>query len=355
MGQLTRSQLKALYETGDVLLQSSFIDFIDSVFNIQDDVMAGATGPTGPTGPIGPTGSIENTPANYADFIDQGGTAPPYSSGRFYYSEGVFYVYTDIDGPLLQVGQDLWINARNISGSTIPKGSVVYISGAIGQRPTIELASNTSHDTSHVIGITSHNIDHNRNGYVILYGRISGVDTDLYTDGDELYLGATAGTYTNVKPTAPTHTVKLGTVVVAANNGSILISISDSIDLNDLTEVLISNPKDKDRLAYNASTQRWENAEPQDLPYIGATQSGTLPDENLRIFVNHSGPITLTGPVSRSINKVYEIIDTTGNASSNNITFDCNGYTIRGLSSKIMNSDWEVLKVVFDGTNYQII
>ena len=48
--QLTRAQLKAIFETGDPLDEPAFINFIDSVFNLEDDVMSGATGPTGATG-----------------------------------------------------------------------------------------------------------------------------------------------------------------------------------------------------------------------------------------------------------------------------------------------------------------
>ena len=354
---LSRAQLKQIFETGDVLLQSSFEDFIDGVFNLNDDIMSGATGATGPTGP---TGAISATPTfDYVDLNNQGATAPAYLSGRLFYANGSLNFYNDEADVTLQIGEEQWVRVRNISGSTILNGSVVYVSGAQGQRPTIELASNISHTTSHVIGIATHDIENNSNGIVTITGLVNGVDTSSFTEGDELYLGATAGSLTNIKPTAPTHAVELAVVVFSGNNGSILTAITQAVDINDITEILITNPQDRDRLAYNSSTSRWENFAPQDLSHISVGATGAtganLIDESERIFVNHSVPFTLTGPASPTINTVYEIIDMNGIAGTTLITFDGNGKTIRGLATWSLDSNWYVLKIVYNGTEYNII
>lgn len=356
MAQLTRAQLKALFETGDILLESSFVDFIDSAYNKTDDVIG--TGATGATGPTGATGSLENTPVNYADFIDQGATAPAYQEGRFYYAEGTFNVYVDEPDILLQVGQESWIKVRNNSGGLIPNGSVVYIDGAQGQRPTVQLASNVSHISAHVIGIATHDIEDSSFGYITVQGLVNGVDTNAFSDGDDLWLGSTAGSFTNVQPEAPTHSVSLGVVVVAANQGSIQVAITNAVDINDITEVLVSNPQDKDRLAYNSITQRWENQKPQDLSFttVGATGATSYQaDSSERIFVENSVAFEVIGATAPAINTVYEIIDRDGNCGTNNITFNGNGKTIRGQATWLMDVDWYVLKVVYNGTEYNII
>jgi hypothetical protein len=360
---LSRAQLKAIFETGDLLDQAAFESFIDGTFNLNDDVMAGATGPAGPTGATGPqgaTGVLTNSPIDYLDLNNQGATAPAYQAGRIYYADGSFNAYNDEAEITLQIGEEGWINVRNISGSLIPDGSVVYIDGASGQRPTIQLASSSTHQTSHVVGIATHNIENNSNGYITIYGLVNGVNTNAFSDGDDIYLGATAGTFTNIKPLAPNHKVNLGVIVVAANNGSILVELRDAVDLNDLTEVLISNPQDKHTLAYNSQTQRWENSKPQDLAYttVGATgATGYDASTSERIFVDNSVPFTVFGATAPAINTVYEIIDKNGTSGTpaTLITFDGNGKTIRGLSTWDLDADWYVLKIVYNGTEYNLI
>lgn len=348
---LSRAQLKSLFERNDVMTQESFENFIDGVFNLNDDTMIGVTGPTGATGTI--------SEINTLDFTDLGATAPDYLAGRLFYQNSKLNLYNDINDVTLQIGEEFWLDVRNISGATIPNGSVVYISGAQGQRPTIELASNETHETSHTIGIATHDILNNTNGYVTLEGLVRGIDTNSLIEGDEIFLGATAGSFTNIKPEAPTHTVSLGVVNVSGINGSIIVSITDAVDINDLTEVLITNPKDRDRLGYNANTQRWENQTPQDLRYISVGATGAtsvnLEDTSERIFVKHSVPFTVIGATAPSKNTVYEIIDESGTCFTNNITFDGNGKTIRGLSTWLLDEDWYVLKIVYNGTEYNII
>ena len=60
--QLSREQLKRLFETGDLLSEESFNTFINSVYNLTDDTISsgGATGATGPTG-AGATGATGAT------------------------------------------------------------------------------------------------------------------------------------------------------------------------------------------------------------------------------------------------------------------------------------------------------
>ena len=70
------------------------------------------------------------------------------------------------------------LEVRNSTGATIPKASVVYINGAIGQRPTITLAdADTEATSSKTIGLTLTAINNNSNGYIITSGTFHNVDT----------------------------------------------------------------------------------------------------------------------------------------------------------------------------------
>ena len=66
------------------------------------------------------------------------------------------------------------------------------------------------------------------------------------------------------------------------------------------------------------------------------------------------GAKTITLPTAGTINgKVYIIKDESGDASSNNITVATEGSeTIDGANTKTINSDYGVLRIYSDGTNY---
>ena len=64
-------------------------------------------------------------------------------------------------------------------------GQVVFISGAQGNRPTVSLASTSSHDTAHyTIGILTCNIADNNTGYATTQGLVRGLDCSGFDVGD---------------------------------------------------------------------------------------------------------------------------------------------------------------------------
>ena len=59
---------------------------------------------------------------------------------------------------------------RNTTGASIPNGSIVYINGVYGNRPTIALAdADIEAASSKTIGLTTETIGNNQNGYVTTY------------------------------------------------------------------------------------------------------------------------------------------------------------------------------------------
>jgi len=87
----------------------------------------------------------------------------------------------------------------------------------------------------------SSSIAANQKGFIIVSGLLDGLSilpTSTYADGDAIYLGATAGSITNVKPVAPNHMVYLGFVTTASNG-----SAGRMYDINVFGEVPITwNP-----------------------------------------------------------------------------------------------------------------
>jgi hypothetical protein len=79
--------------------------------------------------------------------------------------------------------------AKNVSGSTISAGKVVYISGFDEDSSTIDLASNNNENTMPAIGITQENILDDTTGIIRTIGLLGGFDTSLYDENTEVYVG----------------------------------------------------------------------------------------------------------------------------------------------------------------------
>ena len=141
-----------------------------------------------------------------------------------------------------QIGQELFIKVRNNTGVTITNGSPVYFSGRIGNRPKIALARGNATTTSEVMGLTTEDILDNADGYITTFGYVRGIKTNYtgWVTGNSLYVGTTtAGTLTNIMPSAPHHSDIIGSIgiVGGAGVGSIFISIDRHKMLDTLSDV----------------------------------------------------------------------------------------------------------------------
>ena len=170
----------------------------------------------------------------------------------------------------LQIGRDMLIWCRNTTGSTIPIGSLVYMTGASGNKPLIALSDANESATLHLLGMTTEAIAHNANGYVTVNGLVSGVDTDGMAVGAHLYLSETAGEFTDTEPTAPVPDVQVGHVIAAhATEGVVLVSVREHRHLAMLCDASITDVASGELLKYNGSV--WIN---QTLAEAGISASG---------------------------------------------------------------------------------
>lgn len=162
------------------------------------------------------------------------------------------YTFPDKDGTVAMLDDlvAVYVTARNNTGSTILKGKVVYVTGAIGQNPTISLARANAETTSFNIGLATEDVPNNTNvqNNVTTAGLITNIDTSAFLDGDKLYLSSTtAGELQNTAPVSPNFGVFVGFVLHAhATQGKILIApektiISQNTTLNNSRIVVPSN------------------------------------------------------------------------------------------------------------------
>jgi len=149
---------------------------------------------------------------------------------------------------------------RNVTGATLTKGTVVYINGASGNKPTVTKALATGDATSaQTFGIIQADISNNSNGYVVAVGDLDGLNTSAFADGDQLYLSSTvAGAYTTTKQYAPNHLVYIGVVTRShPTQGRIEVRIQNGYEMDELHNVSAQSPANNDGLFWNSSTNLW--------------------------------------------------------------------------------------------------
>lgn len=143
---------------------------------------------------------------------------------------------------------------------------VCLVSGAQGQRLSVRLAKgDTDANSAGTLGIASETILINQEGFITSVGEIKDIDTtgsiqsETWADGDILYLSPTIfGAITNVKPTAPEHTVIVGFVEYShAVHGKIYVKIDNGYELEELHNVLITTPLNGNYLEYDGTV--WVN------------------------------------------------------------------------------------------------
>lgn len=220
-------------------------------------------------------------------------------------------VDTENSNVTVEVGHQNIIRVVNNTGTLISKGTLVYINGGLGNRPTIQIADYSANTANRTIGFVSADIADNNNGYVTTYGLIRNVNTNSYSAGTQLYLGS-SGAVTSTEPVAPLRAVRVGIVITqSATVGIIFADVENGFRLDELQNVRISGVTNNQLLSYNSSNQVWQNSSnitlssitattisattynnlPRDIFSTGATKSGTI-----ATFTNNSGgTFTLTG------------------------------------------------------------
>jgi hypothetical protein len=180
--------------------------------------------------------------------------------------------YNDTQGSLIQglkgglvtnvIGQQLHQRVNNRTGSTLTKGTAVYLSGSQGNRITVAKALGvTDAFSANTFGIVTESIANNQSGYVITEGLITNINTSALVEDSAVYLSPTvAGGLTSTKPQAPQHTVYIGVCVKSnAGSGELFVKIRNGQELNELHDVRITSPVNKASLYYLSSEGVWRD------------------------------------------------------------------------------------------------
>jgi len=182
----------------------------------------------------------------------------------------------------------------NNSGTTIPKGSVVYINGRHSSNlPTVALAQANSEDNSYkTFAIVENDITTSNSGIVIQAGNIGNLNlpTSSYTDGDIVYLSPTVnGGITTTKPSAPNHICKLGSVTRAHPTfGSIEVKIENCWQMDELSDVKIALvPNDSTLLQFSRVDSLWH-----DVSVVNAIGTKYIKPSDTSVFLRKTDSST---------------------------------------------------------------
>jgi hypothetical protein len=261
-------------------------------------------GPAGPAGPAGEgvpgggtTGQVlaktSNTSfdtdwtsdlqANSLAF-DTAGGVDPIAEGQLAWNTDEGTLELGKGGISNYIGQETMVLCRNNSNTvTIPKGTAVMFAGSLGASGRIKVAPMVANGTfpGYVFfGVTDQPILGGEDGYVSVFGKIRGVNTSAYVDGDILWCDpAVAGGFTTVEPQAPNLKLAVAAVLSAGNNGVIFVRWTTGARLQDLHDVEANGTKDNgDTLEWVASASRWQ---PTDRLSLLEARVTALEDQNV--------------------------------------------------------------------------
>lgn len=221
-------------------------------------------------------------------------------NGKFNNPTGTSAQYIDGTGalqtfPTILDAGSLITEVYNNTGATLTKGTIVYINGGQGNLPTITKANASADATSaQTFGWVRNDITNNNNGYVIVAGKLSDLNTNGLGTGTQLYLsGTTSGAYTTTKPQAPIHLVYVGVVVRDhPTQGVIEVKIQNGYEIDELHDVQIASIANNQVLQYESSTQLWKNKSLTTSSVAASTDKNYVTDSQQVVIGNTSGTNT---------------------------------------------------------------
>ena len=116
----------------------------------------------------------------------------------------------------------VWKACKNTTGSTINKGTPVYITGNTGDKVNIAPADASDPAKMPAVGTLDANLAANEEGNIVVAGLCKFVDVGAATAGQTVYVAAGGG-FTTTKPSYPNLIQNIGKVTKTGSNGNLLI------------------------------------------------------------------------------------------------------------------------------------
>ena len=176
-------------------------------------------------------------------------------------------IVTDGNGNLTfsEVNRSLFFYGK--ASAAITKGQAVMFAGVQGDHfliaPAVQATIEANHE--YILGIAKQDFAINEFGYVTEFGRVSGLNTSAYSDGDIIWYdsaSATAGAITTTEPTPPNAKIQLAAVIRShPAEGVLFVRPTIYHGIEELENVNMTELADGNLLSYNNATSTWENTD----------------------------------------------------------------------------------------------
>jgi hypothetical protein len=237
------------------------------------------------------SGSISN--ADYIDFNTSATVTQPVV-GRLSWNntDGTLDLGMKGGNVTQQIGQEIFYEVRNETGTTINNGTVLYASGVTAGSGRITASPYTADGSVRevrLLGMATEDISNGVNGFVTHFGYIRGLDTrgtapsaiavgdEDWSVGDILYAHPTvAGKLTNI---APKHEISIAIVIIRhQSTGIVFIRPTSYGHMEDIHDVEFNSLSTGDLLIYDSGSDYWRNSKQLSGSYglTGSLQATSL-------------------------------------------------------------------------------
>ena len=208
-----------------------------------------------------------------------------------------------------------FIKVHNTTGSTLYKGNVVYIVDSFNNNvANVALAKSDSSSTMPAIGLIHEDILTGQEGSAVAYGKVQGIDTTGFTEGQTVYVSNTsAGNIMNTKPYGLTDQIQnVGVCIkVSQNNGVVFVTgvgrsndIPNAPIVTDPSYVYV-NDQNNDLKKIEPSNLLTQLQTLQQVTDTSNTTSNTVQFTNTDVSLTTSGAVSVGSLTSTS--NIFEV------------------------------------------------
>jgi hypothetical protein len=231
----------------------------------------------------------------------------PELQGAMFWDEDDNTVDVILNGYRMKIGEDTFYPVKNQSGSTITKGTNVKFAGTVGASGRLLilpfLANGT--DPSYVyMGVTAEDIANGEDGKVLWFGRLRGLNTNAFNEGDVLYASTTsAGGFQNTIPTGANNIVQVSAVIKKSINQGVIF-------IRPQIEPVLFKPENVANKAINLTS-------PDNVKYTTTLAVSTALDT--KIGVTQVTSISILAASWTLVSGLYEYVYSNANITSTSI------------------------------------
>lgn len=219
----------------------------------------------------------------------------PTAQGSMYFDEDEQTIAAILNGSTMKIGEDSFIQIKNQSGVTIPKGTAVRFDGVVGASGRIlavPFLADGTYPSLYFLGVTYEDILDGGDGKALIFGKVRGINTNAYPAGTVLYASTTvAGGYQTTAPIAPNNIISVAAVVTqGVSNGTILVRPLIGSNINNDEGVKIVSAATGDLLQLQANGL-WENKTVSSLGLVPQSRTLTINGTSYDLSANRSWTI----------------------------------------------------------------